>query len=238
MKKYIKKLFKYFGYEIRKPKKSSLNKTSDLQRGLITNYLTKVSNPKTVIDVGVGYGTPELYNAYPNAKFILIEPLKQFKPFINKIKKELNCKVYYKAVGSVEEKKSIKIDENNLQKSSFASRTEITKTGNRLKKSDIETTTINKILDENTEIETPILLKIDTEGHELEILKGSDKYLNQIDTIISEVSVAQRFENSYNFEDIILFLYNKGFQVFDFPNIKYLKNMPGTQYVDIIFKRV
>jgi len=32
--------------------------------------------PGTVIDVGVAYGTPDLYEAFPTSKFYLVEPLR------------------------------------------------------------------------------------------------------------------------------------------------------------------
>ena len=35
--------------------------------------------PSLIVDVGAADGTPELYNAYPGAKFILIEPLIELK---------------------------------------------------------------------------------------------------------------------------------------------------------------
>ena len=34
--------------------------------------------PGTVIDVGVAWGTPDLYEAFPASKFYLVEPLKEF----------------------------------------------------------------------------------------------------------------------------------------------------------------
>ena len=41
--------------------------------------------PNTVIDVGAGYGefTSKCQTVFPDAKYILIEPLEEFKPFLN-----------------------------------------------------------------------------------------------------------------------------------------------------------
>ena len=38
--------------------------------------------PQTVIDVGVAYGTPPLYKAFPEAYFILCEPISDFEKYL------------------------------------------------------------------------------------------------------------------------------------------------------------
>lgn len=57
------------GYEVhRKPGPDSFV-------GFNPSYLARICQPKTVFDVGIGYGTYPLYEAFPNAKFVLVEPL-------------------------------------------------------------------------------------------------------------------------------------------------------------------
>jgi 16S rRNA G527 N7-methylase RsmG len=68
MKGLIKNVLRKCGYKITGVK--------EMQRGLHAPYLSRICQPKTVIDVGVGRGTPWLYQAYPTAKFILVEPLR------------------------------------------------------------------------------------------------------------------------------------------------------------------
>src|SRR5450755_65676 len=41
--------------------------------------------PKSVIDIGVAWGTPDLYEAFPASKFYLIEPLKEFEPELKRL---------------------------------------------------------------------------------------------------------------------------------------------------------
>ena len=40
--------------------------------------------PNTVIDVDVAYGTQALYELFPNARHILIEPIEEFVPHLDK----------------------------------------------------------------------------------------------------------------------------------------------------------
>src|SRR5258708_6407888 len=42
-------------------------------------------SPATAIDVGVATGTFEIYEAFPNARHLLVEPVAEFKPAIDKI---------------------------------------------------------------------------------------------------------------------------------------------------------
>ncbi len=41
--------------------------------------------PGTVIDVGVAFGTPELYGAFPDSDLVMIEPLAEFQPHMERI---------------------------------------------------------------------------------------------------------------------------------------------------------
>jgi hypothetical protein len=47
--------------------------------GWATSYLRKLSDVNTVIDIGVLDGTPNLYEAFPNAHLVLIEALPTYR---------------------------------------------------------------------------------------------------------------------------------------------------------------
>jgi hypothetical protein len=55
--------------------------------------------PRTVIDVGVGGGTPWLYAAFPSARFELFEPIDTFRPLIEKAAAGLDHAVHCCALG-------------------------------------------------------------------------------------------------------------------------------------------
>ena len=226
-KRYVKSIFSQFGYEVHKKRTIGFN----------PSYLSQICQPRTVIDVGVGHGTFPLYEAFPNAHFILIEPLKEYRDSINKIAKKYNCDIHYKAVGDKESQLEINIDTSNLQTSSFMDRTSLTKTKNPLRKITIEVTTLDIIYNQSPTIIEPILLKIDTEGYELSALKGAKSLLQLVNVVIAEVSVAKRFENSYEFEDIISFMNEKGFYVFSFLTLVHGEGELRQRFTDVVFKR-
>lgn len=87
--------------------------------GFYSSYLAKICAPKTVFDVGVGRGTPELYGAYPGTRFFLIEPLEEFKEALKQISGRIDCVIYNKALSDMKGTVEINI-EHDPQLSSFA----------------------------------------------------------------------------------------------------------------------
>lgn len=73
--------------------------------------------------VGVANGTIALHNAFPKARFILIEPLKEYQASIEKLCTRYNCEVHYKAVGESQGTVEFNVDPRNWNKSSFSNRT-------------------------------------------------------------------------------------------------------------------
>lgn len=220
-----------FGYEIRK--KHDMNLLGNYHAA----YLAQICRPKTVIDVGVGYGTFPLYEAFPEARFILVEPLREYEDAIEKIAQKYRCEIFFKAVGDAPGTQEISVDPSHLEMSSFAERTPLTRKGNQLEKRVVEVTTLDSIFEEALPLQGPILLKIDTEGHELKALQGAPSLLRATDIVIAEVSIAKRFELSYEFEDFIMFMKTSGYYLLGFLDITHLDGELRPRYADIVFKR-
>src|SRR3546814_19189986 len=77
---------------------------------------------------------------------------------------------------------------------------------------DVEVRTVDDIAAEHL---GSIGLKIDTEGFEPEVLKGSVETLKRCEFVLAEVSVKKRYENGYRFRDIVLFMRENGFEIID-----------------------
>lgn len=65
------------------------------------------------------------------------------------------------------------------------------------------------------------ILKIDTQGTELEILKGSKKVLKNCNFLISEISFLNLYKNQCLFSDVEAFLRSQGFSFYAFTDIFY-----------------
>ena len=187
------------------------------------NYLKEL-NIKNVIDVGVATGTKELLYNFPNAYYHLIEPNPTFHEYIYKnLLKKFKGKLYKIAAGN---------------KSGTFEFYDFGATSGFLKRQDYKITKKIKVkLDKLDNIIKPkkkTLLKIDTEGYELEVLKGANKILNIADYCIIEL----RLQNikTYNPSEIINYLYEKKFHLHAILKIYYVKN--GIDFMDILFKKV
>lgn len=209
-----------------------------LVRGFRASYLARLCEPGTVWDIGVGYGTPELYKAYPKAKLVLVEPLTEYGAALAKLSESRDCTIVQKAAGRQVGKAIIDVNVADLQKTSFRRRAVPRADNDSLCTRTIQVTTLDGILEEHPKLKRPFALKIDVEGHELDVIAGATNLFRSTELVIAEVSVARRFENGYRFEDLVAAMKAHGFGVFDFLRLRYLKNAPGTRFADVAFKRI
>ena len=94
---------------------------------------------------------------------------------------------------------------------------------------EIQTNTVDKIF-EDTNLEKT-LLKIDVEGFEMNVIKGSRMKLKEIPFILLENQFGNHFKNN-NFNDIIRFLSGQKFVICK----KFL--FPTLHYQDVLFKKI
>lgn len=229
MKQSVRKAINMLGYEI------SRRQPETIQKGFNSRYLATLCSPGTVIDVGIGNGTYPLYEAYPKAHFILIEPLQECEAVLAEISSKYSCTAYVKAVGRSEGQLDITVDLNDPEKSSFGTRSRLTSRPHTLARRSVEVTTLDAILRDNPAMARPILLKLDTEGHELETLNGATELLKVTDVVISEVSVARRFEDGYRFEDILIFMKDHGFRFVDILAMAHAPGEISPRHMDVLF---
>ena len=160
----------------------------------------------TIIDIGIGpKGTFWLYNAFPNAHYVFIDPLFEC---LDKLKEKMdkdgnffvNC-----ALGSQNSKVTLNIC-NDLGMSSIFNREK-----NQVKKQrEVKVSRLDDII-ESLPITSPFGIKIDTEGFEFEVLKGSLKTLKDSKFVIIEFHGYTEIIVDYSLQDIISFMNKMGF---------------------------
>lgn len=191
--------------------------------------------PKTIIDVGVGYGTPELYDAFPEARLILVEPLEEYLPSIRAICSGRNVVHHAVALGANDDELEINVEPQERLKSSFLSRTRESATGHLPSRRKVPVRRLDGLLSD-IEIDKPIALKIDVEGFELEVLRGAPQTLKRVDCVIIETSIARRFEGSPLFADIIGEMAKHQFDLYDVLHVA-RSEQPGARHADLLFMR-
>jgi FkbM family methyltransferase len=196
--------------------------------------------PKTVIDVGVGPGTPWLYASFPSAHFELFEPIAAFRPLIEQATKDLDAVVHYCALGDQRSKLPLQINVESPTSSTmarFTGKYVRAAMGTRAIPTMIEQEVEVRMLDEFGPFTGPTLLKLDVEGYEAKVLQGARETLHGVDVIISEVSVAPRTEVGLSMPAYLSLLESFGFAAINVADISALGRGGPIAYMDIVFAR-
>ena len=62
------------------------------------------------------------------------------------------------------------------------------------------------------------LIKIDTQGHDLNVVKSLGNFINIVDTIMLECQIKNLYKNSFTKDEIILYMKNNNFDLIDVKN--------------------
>ena len=183
------------------------------------NYIRqKEIKDMVVVDVGsnIGNYTDYIQNEIPTIKkCYAFEPIKSC---YDKIKVKKNRVIYNIGLGSKKEKKVFYECIGSETHSSFVNREWLYKKPEyNIYKKEIFIDTLDNFIDEKVDI-----LKIDTEGFELEVLKGSIKQLKnkKIDYIQFEYGGCFQ-DNGVKLNDVINFIKEYGYEVYSLVDNKF-----------------
>lgn len=134
--------------------------------------------PRTVIDVGVAYGTPELYAAFPTAQLMLIEPLREWEPGMRELAEKRGARYVIAAAGATPGTAVMNVP----RVLGWATMGE---TAHDVAKREVRLTTVDEQVAEQRLV-GPFVLKVDVEGFEPAVLAGAADTLPQCDAVILE----------------------------------------------------
>ena len=196
--------------------------------------------PDVVVDVGVGGGTPWLYRSFPDARFVLIDPLEECADLVRGREHLETFHFHAVALGKTPGKAKLNVPFSEKGRepdmASLLHRTD------KLAKSFIRTENAEVLVKTLDEIALAypgsIGLKIDAEGAEADILAGAPETLQRCEFVILELSVSKRFEGIGPPSDIVAQLADAGLQLRD---ILTIGAGPGKKaqprYLDVLFTR-
>src|SRR3954464_4911538 len=201
----IKKTARAFGVEI------SRAKTTRSSIGEHCALLVRLGfKPGTVIDVGAADGTPGLYDYFPEADLLLIDPLEEHVPALKEIsRKHVRARIAVGAAGAHAGEIAINVYPNRLTGSSCM--VDPCGVGGPRQVPMIT-------LDEecaSRSLGGPYLVKVDTQGFELEVLKGATRVLAETEIVILEVSFFRLFTSNPIFSEVVIFMAERGFEMYD-----------------------
>lgn len=209
MRQLLKKLayntVKTFGFDIPRPKMRTT------LAGVLDHVRTLGFQPETVIDVGVAYGTYELYEKFPNANHLLIEPLSEFEGVLKKIASQYKAQYIVSAAGAVPGQMTINVHPE-LEGTSLLNETEGSAADGTPR--EIPVVTLDDACREK-KLKGPYLIKIDVQGAELQVLDGAKEVIKNTDLILLEVSLFEFQVNAPQLYDVVSYMKERGFVVYD-----------------------
>jgi FkbM family methyltransferase len=186
-------------------------------------FLREVGVPiGTILDVGAHAETVELRLAFPDKKHILFEPATEFHPALQKNYAGLDYVMIAAALSDQDGEgnlRKIAIDGGNVSHSMLVD----PKDGGPSEK--VPTMRLDTFMNAR-EDPKPYLLKIDVDGYEIPIIRGSEKILADVSCLIVEAPIDTLAERRY----LVL---SKGFKLFDLVDQCYYFGVMSQ--VDMIF---
>jgi len=215
--KIIRHIFSIFGAEIIKARKT-FNQT----------YKDNIKNP-IIFDVGAneGQSIERFKSIFPKSIIHSFEPIKECYEKIIKIYDKKNIFINNYALGDKDCERFFYINKNTYTSSFF----KINNKYKELVNSDRINMSVKKKISTIDgylalhKIKKIDILKIDTQGYELNILKGAKKSLkNKIKFIEFELILADYYKKKVKFYEIDKLLSENNFILYDMGNISYDKN--------------
>jgi len=213
MKKIAKKVINALGYEIKQKGINDIFLVRQSFEEALRHIRSTGYIPDLIIDVGTADGTPPLQNIFSDSNFFWIEPLKEFENALKGLQQKFKGDYIISAVGSAEGSFVLNVHKD-LHGSTMFNETDGKASDGEPR--EIPVTTLNKLSAEyNWRQFNKILLKADVQGFELEVLKGSNEILANVDLIILEVSLFRFLKNSPDLFDVIAYMKGLGYVVYD-----------------------
>lgn len=164
--------------------------------------------PRTVFDIGVAFGTFDLYREFPDAFYYLVDPTHESLRYMRHLAGQLDCEVLNVALGDHDGELEIEI-RDDIQGSTFFEEVGPRAVSRR------ETVAVRRFDTLVGAFERPALAKIDVQGSEHTVLKGMGERIRELDAIVVETSTLATIKGGPEFYDIAAYLKSRGFVVFD-----------------------
>jgi FkbM family methyltransferase len=152
--------------------------------------------PDVIFDVGVDTGTPFLYQAFPNARFALIDPRGESRAALTSADAPRDAQFFETALGATPATLTLNIPHSDKgEQGAMASLRQRTDRMSA-KFTHVEARQVPVVTLDSIAANFPgrVGLKIDTEGFEDEVLSGATETLIRTDFVILEMSLTQRFD--------------------------------------------
>ncbi len=232
---FMKKIIRAAGFDVRRYRPADVSSRTTLQ-GSLRTARSLGFHPRTIIDIGAARGSwsAEVAAVWPDARYILIDPLDENIPEIVRTCRMLR-NAEYRIAAVTDHPGLVTLNVHpDLDGSSLFLEREENINGTRRQ---VAAITLDELFLEMN-MGGPVLLKADVQGAEMQVLRGADQSLHAIDMILLEVLLFDIYQGKNSqIDDMIHFLKLKGFAVWDIFGMGYRMLDHALCQVDISFVR-
>lgn len=238
MKKMARSVLRRLGFEVRRVS-FGYEGNPDVRRDSLLGLLEQVRGlgftPGTIIDVGAAIGSfsRTCHSIFPQAEYLLIEPLEEYIPSLTKAVEEIPGASYEIAVAAAKEGPITLNVHHDLVGSSLYREVEEGTDVNGVQRK-VRAITLDRLVMDR-KAPPPYLIKIDVQGAELDVLAGGETTLNRAEYVLLEVSLFQFFQDGPMFYDVMVYMKSKGFVPYDIQGLQYRPLDRALSQVDIAF---
>lgn len=191
-----------FGYRI-------VRKSSAIGPDRLIEQLVRYRiEPKTVFDIGVDTGTPWMYEAFPKAKFYLVDPTPNSLPSMQKIARQVSAEILNVAFG--DEKAVLKLNLWPEYPSASSFFQEVGQAPTTV--IDVPVVRFDETIGA---FERPALLKLDVQGAELMVLRGVGDRMKELDAVIVETNLMSTVRDAPEIAAVTAFMNEHGFVLYE-----------------------
>ena len=207
LKRILRKPLTFAGLEVRRrrvPSAQDYHRRCSLS-GLLCHAKNSGLSPATVIDVGAAYGefTVECHSVFPDADYILVEPLEEYRPFLEAVSSSVPSAQYVLAAASAEPGELVINVHPDLVGSSVYLEDESSNVNGVPRM--VPAIALDSLANDRGAI-PPFLLKIDVQGAELDVLSGGERVLQSAEYVLLEASFFEFFTGGPQFHDVVTFM--------------------------------
>ncbi|MET0342847.1 MAG: FkbM family methyltransferase [Polyangiales bacterium] len=231
VKRTVQRTLSRAGYQLVRHENPSQRAT---QRGVLLRAKQLGLAPATVIDVGVADGTPALYETFPDARLLLLEPLVEYRDALERIVRAHPGASYELAAASAS-RGSVTL---NVHPDLFGSSLYLEREDSDVNgvPRTVPTVTVDDACAARG-LKGPYLIKVDVQGAELDVLRGATRTLRETALVLLEVSLLEFFEGGPVMADVLAFMAEQEFCAYDLCDLSYRPLDGAMSQLDVAFVR-
>jgi FkbM family methyltransferase len=189
--------------------------------------------PAGIVDIGAHLGdwTRGIRHVFPTAPVLMLEARDEQRPALESVCAQVPDVRYEIALLGAEPGKVLPFHVQNTGSSLFVQRSNVPYTV-----AELETRTLDEIVQRDIRLQDPLFLKLDVQGAELEVLRGGTHTLSCTEVAQLEVALLPYNEGAPTAADVIAFMDEAGFAIFDVAEMTRTNQVDLAQ-IDLIFVR-